>query len=1248
MYQRFLAAAKNAVVAPIRRGVNAVNNRALGLVGRQMRQPAPQAPAQPRNEPEEPRMLQGRFKIITQIIQRKRRDRRGQQHADDPIDITTRPQIYNLTVASRVFNTLPDGERIFTHELPGISDEDFAGKTNIPNLLAFLDGMMQDPGDAVSVANRLRNLLSSPTNIIIDEIVDTTDDLAMEYPEWIGGIPLGRSRYVASKCVKYRSNPDAISFEDFIPLPSEIHDDWGDILPSACMYNAILERFKKGFDKYFASRNFSAKNPLFRQKLTFDFLANFFGKDLSINALLSMNEAKTFFEKYKLNLFIQDRFGELLFSVEHPNPTTHILPNTLWLVYHDQHVEIIRGKNEIRQHGLKSKRCSEVSTKPEPFPIYEPVEAPVCLVNNMDELFTVFKNAKCDTTVIYNQKGTTLVKQLKAFYDLGYKPRITATSGLQFDSMKFFNINDVNITVKTSGSVIGKRNDFENLDHYLAYKKAEDKLYSAFTNKDLQSVFSEDTLLALRKHDHVIPSYRIVETFTHEDFQTCVGIDGSWFYPSQAMMAESFYSITGDRIDYNGEDLIDENLYYYEILEKHPLFPVNVSHSWGSNLKLLTKYGLKYTIIGMNIGIKHSAKDIQKTITEIMNSDELTRDDKKFLLVRAIGKSGKNKMVQNEFTIYDDLKSSSMDNKKYGSMRYEIRGMFINRRMIKDCVLNTGFLMRDQILDSARTTLFGFSYSLRAKGIVELAYKTDCIVLRKKDLDEALDILDKAGIAIGTGMGQFKVQEDVCMPTNLIEYKQVNYAQHTGIPVKVFYEDLSVLGDRTLIIGAPGVGKTSVLIKRGIEKFGCEQVLVVCPMKKQCYDINLKWKVQTCTVHGFMGWDFNKKTRAHECRSLIGIKCVILDESMMSHISDIFHISRRIDELEVPLRLNNGMLLHIKGLRPEIQGTCDDTQLKGFGENIKNIQKMSVLQMIFKTIVYVSENKRVKPKDRQVLRQLYESVKKGVTKKQFLEIAGGKVLTSLDDLKKYNIKRGLCLSNIERFTLNKEIHKNVPRVTSNRSRSIKKFTILSNEIDYWAGLELVCNSRFKGKLYPNMRVKISKIKDGLFTLIYEDITVEATSDEITCFFELPYVGTVYSCQGGDIQENFIIGEYLNEACDLEWLHTAYSRCIDRDHVFWFNFNLKWENIRNECKRMIRGYQAQDKLAGREISDFVTEQSIIDKFKVSRKCPNCGDGMSFNKCDRHKVTCQRLNNDICHSEKNCILMCLECNKALSNH
>jgi hypothetical protein len=158
---------------------------------------------------------------------------------------------------------------------------------------------------------------------------------------------------------------------------------------------------------------------------------------------------------------------------------------------------------------------------------------------------------------------------------------------------------------------------------------------------------------------------------------------------------------------------------------------------------------------------------------------------------------------------------------------------------------------------------------------------------------------------------------------------------------------------------------------------------------------------------------------------------------------------------------------------------------------------------------------------------------------------------------------------------------------------------------------------------------ISKISKHVFTLAYDGEIVEASSEEImNCTLEeLPYVGTVYSWlhKCGKITEKFIIGEYLNEVCDPEWVHTAYTRTTDTEHVFWFNFDLKWDNIANECKKMVRGYRAQDKQAGRELVDFVTEQSIMDKFRISRKCQNCGEGMSFNTHAKHKVTCQRLDN-----------------------
>ncbi len=232
---------------------------------------------------------------------------------------------------------------------------------------------------------------------------------------------------------------------------------------------------------------------------------------------------------------------------------------------------------------------------------------------------------------------------------------------------------------------------FPSLEHYRKYKKAEHKLREAFTHPDLLSFpFGPDTLLGLWTHKHVIPNYRIVETFSREDTETCQGIDLNNAYPSQAVIAESFYKITGDRCEYSGGSIIDENLYYFDVLESHPLFPENIARAWGSNLKLLTKYGLKYEIKGMNVGMKvrKATKFVQKVLKQIMNDDTLDKPDKKALGNCTIGWNGKIKKIENAFTLYDDIVdvSSIMDCKKYGSVRYITpRGLFVNKQKIKAC-----------------------------------------------------------------------------------------------------------------------------------------------------------------------------------------------------------------------------------------------------------------------------------------------------------------------------------------------------------------------------------------------------------------------------------------------------------------------------------------------------------------------------------------------------------------------------------
>lgn len=84
---------------------------------------------------------------------------------------------------------------------------------------------------------------------------------------------------------------------------------------------------------------------------------------------------------------------------------------------------------------------------------------------------------------------------------------------------------------------------------------------------------------------------------------------------------------------------------------------------------------------------------------------------------------------------------------------------------------------------------------------------------------------------------------------------------------------------------------------------------------------------------------------------------------------------------------------------------------------------------------------------------------------------------------------------------------------------------LENGIDYWVGLQLRSNCRFKVNVYSNSLVEIIKIlldeqryPDGLFTLKYGDVEFEASSDDIMNCFELPYVATVYSSQASDIPE----------------------------------------------------------------------------------------------------------------------------------
>lgn len=89
---------------------------------------------------------------------------------------------------------------------------------------------------------------------------------------------------------------------------------------------------------------------------------------------------------------------------------------------------------------------------------------------------------------------------------------------------------------------------------------------------------------------------------------------------------------------------------------------------------------------------------------------------------------------------------------------------------------------------------------------------------------------------------------------------------------------------------------------------------------------------------------------------------------------------------------------------------------------------------------------------------------------------------------------------------------------------------------------------------------------------------------------------------------------------------------------------------NKVKQLIKNkqnsYKQQDILKNRNINDFITEEEITEKIIASHnKCYYCRKNIKVLYSDVRdplQWTLDRKDNTLCHSYKNCVISCLECN------
>jgi len=145
---------------------------------------------------------------------------------------------------------------------------------------------------------------------------------------------------------------------------------------NACFYDIILNTYKDAIEKLKDSKGYKVYNF----EMTYASLLRFFNEeecqDLNDEELdkimndkmpLTLNKSKKFFEKFHLNLCVINPNNKIIFKYESEKVNKDIFPNTLNLIYHNNHVYPVTINNNftkiINTYQNKLDMKLEVSNK---------------------------------------------------------------------------------------------------------------------------------------------------------------------------------------------------------------------------------------------------------------------------------------------------------------------------------------------------------------------------------------------------------------------------------------------------------------------------------------------------------------------------------------------------------------------------------------------------------------------------------------------------------------------------------------------------------------------------------------------------------------------------------------------------------------------------------------------------------------------------------------------------------------------
>jgi len=912
-------------------------------------------------------------------------------------------------------------------------------------------------------------------------------------------------------------------------------------------------------------------------------------------------------QRLGVGLRLRNVAGQVVFERAPAEPSKHIRPATLDLIYHGRHVEVA---------DPAAAAAAGAATTGE-----------TVVVADVEKLLEAVTNAVRTGVralhVVYNGGLEALLREMLA---AGVVPEVASSRGFCVRGLTLSAAN-LRLTVGTPCPVAGDMStpvrDVE--EHDLMMRHA--RTLEALLMDPIRSASHPGPVAAwaLGRFGCTILCGAVAAAAVAKEERVCM-LDWRKFYTS-CLRDLPFLPVLTPFADMEAVEAPDDppradRLYLVRVGRPRHSFNRRVTLVFGSELLRLAHRDLgceqlaRADLVCVPAGHVHAAVDA-------LFASPLAEGLKKAVANRAIGKLARRAKEDRRVLLFNDTADAHL------YARMNPGGQLFARAdgSVMHCAVDTRkvddgrghfALIREMVLQVARRRMLELCDELDRAGLPPVAYKTDAVFFRPTG---RLPPSVLALLALPGPLGGLKLEEGVMPPPPPAS----GCAKRRRAPLAIPWPPPAPRqsAGRTMFTGLAGRGKTSAaLCGRSPDR-----VLLVAPWNAQAERAEEERGVRGITLHRLLGVGADGR-RTRPPFDVSGFDCVVFDEAMLHPLWALVRLRRFVEE------------------HPGITflATGDGEQLEAIGDVIDNRQRFRILTcpLMFPDVVHLTENLRVRADQREWMGALERELLgrgalEGVLRRHFPPSA---FLASVDEaVRGRGIRRALTFLNSSASTLNRAIQ---DATAKGRSPLVE----LEGGAALREGDAVVCRARTPGAVVNRVySLHAAAARPGAFVLRRrEEGRLVISGAELLRCFTLAHCATVHSLQGGSLDEPYVVADL--RYATRRWLYTAVSRARDLRHVHFLVQDLAALNKTSVARDMVAGYRMQDLVRPEyDPADYVTPEWILEEYEAcGGTCRGCGAFMTFEKSCPTKVTVNRLNNAAAHVRSNSELLCLRCNCA----